>query len=157
MAFGRYLEALVSSCQAIKCDPSCLRAYQKRAGAFEAMGDISSALEDLTHVVNSKGSSSVSREAQTHLSDLQRKGKRSRPLDAYKILGLKASATGAAIKAQYRKLALQYHPDKAGDQPGADEAFKLVSQAHTILSDDTKRKRFDASQQRGCRSPTTWT
>ncbi|KAG0239504.1 hypothetical protein BGW41_007611 [Actinomortierella wolfii] len=62
--------------------------------------------------------------------------------DFYKVLGVKKDATDAEIKKAYRKLALQMHPDK-NSAPGADEAFKLISKAFTVLSDPQKRAIFD--------------
>ncbi|KAF9978356.1 hypothetical protein BGZ73_002739 [Actinomortierella ambigua] len=62
--------------------------------------------------------------------------------DFYKVLGVKKDATDAEIKKAYRKLALQMHPDK-NSAPGADEAFKLISKAFTVLSDTQKRAIFD--------------
>ncbi|KAF9949604.1 hypothetical protein BGZ65_007200, partial [Modicella reniformis] len=62
--------------------------------------------------------------------------------DFYKVLGLTKDATDADIKKAYRKLALQMHPDK-NSAPGADEAFKIVSKAFTVLSDPQKRAIFD--------------
>ncbi|KAG0308041.1 hypothetical protein BGZ99_001298 [Dissophora globulifera] len=62
--------------------------------------------------------------------------------DFYKVLGVGKDATESDIKKAYRKLALQMHPDKNG-APGADEAFKIVSKAFTVLSDPQKRAVFD--------------
>ncbi|KAF9347054.1 hypothetical protein BGX34_003441 [Mortierella sp. NVP85] len=62
--------------------------------------------------------------------------------DFYKVLGIEKDASDAEIKKAYRKLALQMHPDKNG-APGADEAFKIVSKAFTVLSDPQKRAIFD--------------
>ncbi|KAK9707830.1 Chaperone protein dnaJ [Basidiobolus ranarum] len=64
------------------------------------------------------------------------------PNDLYAILGIDKSANAAQIKKAYRKLALQFHPDK-NSAPGADEAFKLISKAFTILSDSDKKAQFD--------------
>lgn len=60
----------------------------------------------------------------------------------YEILGIEKSSTDGEVKKAYRKLALQLHPDKNG-APGADEAFKMVSRAFQILSDEGKREQFD--------------
>lgn len=70
--------------------------------------------------------------------------KAGRENDYYGVLGLKKSdePDENAIKKGYRKLALQLHPDKNG-APGADEAFKIVSKAFTILSDSDKRAMYD--------------
>ncbi|KAG0341767.1 hypothetical protein BG004_005914 [Podila humilis] len=62
--------------------------------------------------------------------------------DFYKVLGIGKDATDSEIKKAYRKLALQMHPDKNA-APGADEAFKIVSKAFTVLSDPQKRAIFD--------------
>ncbi|KAF9953534.1 hypothetical protein BGZ72_005344 [Mortierella alpina] len=62
--------------------------------------------------------------------------------DFYKVLGVNKDATELEIKKAYRKLALQMHPDKNG-APGADEAFKIISKAFTVLSDPQKRAVFD--------------
>ncbi|KAF9968137.1 hypothetical protein BGZ70_006407 [Mortierella alpina] len=62
--------------------------------------------------------------------------------DFYKVLGINKDASDSEIKKAYRKLALQMHPDKNG-APGADEAFKIVSKAFTVLSDPQKRAIFD--------------
>ena len=149
----RFLGAIVSCCCAIECDESYLRAYQRRASAYEAIGDLSSAVQDITHLINSGSSNtSVARDAQLHLTELQRKLKRSRPIDAYKILGLPMSATGTEIKSQYRKLALQFHPDKAQEKTGTAEAFKLISQSYAVLSDETRRKKYDFTLLRSHRS-----
>ncbi|ORY02625.1 DnaJ-domain-containing protein [Basidiobolus meristosporus CBS 931.73] len=64
------------------------------------------------------------------------------PNDFYAILGVEKSASEVQIKKAYRKLALQFHPDK-NSAPGADEAFKLISKAFSILSDSDKKEQFD--------------
>ncbi|PON88490.1 DnaJ domain containing protein [Trema orientale] len=62
--------------------------------------------------------------------------------DYYSILGLKPFADKEAVKKQYRKMAVMLHPDK-NKCVGADGAFKLVSEAWTLLSDNAKRKSYD--------------
>jgi molecular chaperone DnaJ len=62
--------------------------------------------------------------------------------DYYEVLGVQKNATKEEIKNTYRKLALQYHPDRNKD-PGAEEKFKELSEAYAVLSDDEKRKRYD--------------
>ncbi|CAK9155013.1 unnamed protein product [Ilex paraguariensis] len=63
-------------------------------------------------------------------------------IDFYSILGLKPSADKAMLKKQYRKMAVLLHPDK-NKTVGADGAFKLVSDAWTLLSDSNKRSTYD--------------
>jgi curved DNA-binding protein len=62
--------------------------------------------------------------------------------DPYETLGVSKSATDTEIKSAYRKLALQYHPDK-NKAVGATDKFKEVTQAYEILSNPEKRKTFD--------------
>ena len=62
--------------------------------------------------------------------------------DYYEVLGVQKNASKEEIKNVYRKLALQYHPDRNKD-PTAEEKFKELSEAYAVLSDDEKRKRYD--------------
>ena len=60
----------------------------------------------------------------------------------YEILGVPKNASKDAIKDAYRKLALQYHPDR-NKSPEAEEKFKEISEAYAVLSDDGKRQQYD--------------
>jgi len=62
--------------------------------------------------------------------------------DYYDILGVKKTATAAELKSAYRKLALQWHPDKNKSKE-AEEKFKEINQAYEVLSDATKRAKYD--------------
>lgn len=62
--------------------------------------------------------------------------------DYYKILGVGKSATQQEVKSAYRKLALQYHPDRNKGKE-AEEKFKEVTKAYEVLGDETKRKTYD--------------
>lgn len=63
--------------------------------------------------------------------------------DHYQTLGLEKTASDADIRKAYRKLALQFHPDK-NQAEGATEAFQKVGTAFAILSDPAKRRQYDA-------------
>ena len=64
--------------------------------------------------------------------------------DYYKILGVKKEATEAEIKKAYRKLALKWHPDKnPNNREEAEEKFKKINEAYSVLSDKDKRRQYD--------------
>lgn len=63
--------------------------------------------------------------------------------DYYQTLGVSKTATDKEIKAAYRKLARQYHPDVNQDDPQAEAKFKEVSEAYEVLSAPEKRSRYD--------------
>lgn len=63
--------------------------------------------------------------------------------DYYKILGVERKASPDEIKKAYRKLALQYHPDRNPDDKKAEEKFKELNEAYQVLSDEEKRTRYD--------------
>lgn len=69
--------------------------------------------------------------------------------DYYEVLGVARSASGAEIKKAYRQLALQYHPDRNGDNPEAEDKFKEASEAYEVLTDDQKRKIYDTYGHQG--------
>ena len=63
--------------------------------------------------------------------------------DYYELLGVAKNADATAIKKAYRKLAKKYHPDTNAGDPAAEQKFKDVTEAYTILSDPEKRKLYD--------------
>jgi molecular chaperone DnaJ len=64
--------------------------------------------------------------------------------DPYKVLGVAKKATDDEIKKAYRKLARQYHPDKNHGDKQAEERFKEIQEAYSILSDSDKRRAYDS-------------
>ena len=64
-------------------------------------------------------------------------------IDYYKVLGLDKSASAADIKKAYRKLARKYHPDVNPNDKEAEMKFKQLNEAHAVLSDADKRKKYD--------------
>ena len=63
--------------------------------------------------------------------------------DYYEILNVQKNATFEEIKRSYRKLAVQYHPDKHQGEKAAEEKFKEISEAYEVLSDSDKRAAYD--------------
>src|SRR5512139_2147098 len=68
--------------------------------------------------------------------------------DYYEILGVDKKASADNIKTAYRKLAMQYHPDR-NKSPDAEEKFKEISEAYAVLSDEAKRRQYDTLGQTG--------
>jgi DnaJ-class molecular chaperone len=66
--------------------------------------------------------------------------------DPYEVLGVPRSATAAAIKSAFRKLAKKHHPDSNKGDPKAAERFAEINTANEILGDEDKRKQFDRGE-----------
>ena len=64
--------------------------------------------------------------------------------DYYEILGVPKAASQDEIKKSYRKLALQFHPDRNPGDKQSEEKFKEIAEAYAVLSDEEKRKRYDS-------------
>lgn len=83
--------------------------------------------------------------------------------DYYKTLGVERNATAAELKSAFRKLALQFHPDRNPGNKQAEEKFKEINEAYEVLSDKEKRSRYDQLgdsyshwQQRGAPGDFNW-
>lgn len=68
--------------------------------------------------------------------------------DYYEVLGVQKGASKEQVKDAYRKLALQFHPDR-NKSPEAEERFKEITEAYAVLSDDEKRSQYDAYGKEG--------
>jgi molecular chaperone DnaJ len=63
--------------------------------------------------------------------------------DYYEILGVQRGASADEMKKSYRKLAMQYHPDRNPNNPTAEHKFKELNEAYDVLKDDQKRAAYD--------------
>ena len=63
--------------------------------------------------------------------------------DYYQVLGINRDAQESTIKKAYRKLAKKYHPDSNAGDPQAEQKFKEITEAYSVLSDPEKRKMYD--------------
>ncbi len=61
----------------------------------------------------------------------------------YEVLEVSKDCSGAVLKKAYRKLAMQYHPDRNPDDKEAEDKFKIINEAYQVLSDDEKRAIYD--------------
>jgi molecular chaperone DnaJ len=64
--------------------------------------------------------------------------------DYYEVLGVARNAQAEELRRAYRKLAMQYHPDRNNGDKQAEERFKEIGEAYSVLSDPQKRQRYDA-------------
>ena len=69
--------------------------------------------------------------------------------DYYQILGVTSECSDDDIRKSYRKLAMQYHPDRNPDSPEAEEKFKEIAEAYGVLTDPVKRKQYDTARKFG--------
>src|SRR5437588_1984031 len=69
--------------------------------------------------------------------------------DYYQLLGVAETASTDEIKKAFRRLAKQYHPDRNPNNPQASERFKEINEAHDVLSDPEKRKKYDTLRRYG--------
>ncbi|KAL8493921.1 hypothetical protein ACS0TY_024902 [Phlomoides rotata] len=131
-----------------------------------------SLLESQSQIKNQAKSSGGSvrdlRKARCRLSLAEEKAKKEISLDLYLILGIKESDTESEIKKSYRKAALRHHPDKAGQvltrndvaddgtlrkefgekiHTDADRLFKVIGEAYAVLSDPSKRSKYDEEEE----------
>ena len=75
--------------------------------------------------------------------------------DYYEVLGVSKGASADELKKAYRKLAIQYHPDKNPGDKEAEEKFKELAEAYDVLSDPEKRQRYDQFGHAGVGSSTS--
>ncbi len=64
-------------------------------------------------------------------------------VDYYEVLSVSRDASDSELKTAYRRLAMQYHPDRNPDDPSAEDKFKECSEAYSVLSDPEKRAAYD--------------
>ncbi|KAL4871749.1 hypothetical protein BDV12DRAFT_19263 [Aspergillus spectabilis] len=128
----QYDEAVNDCTEALQLDPTYSKAQKMRAKAHGGAGNWQEAVQDYKAVFESnpteKGIQEEIRRAEFELKKAQRK-------DYYKILGVSKDASETELKKAYRKLAIQYHPDKNRDGEKGDEMFKEIGEAYETLID----------------------
>ncbi|KAJ5487770.1 Heat shock protein DnaJN-terminal [Penicillium desertorum] len=135
-----YDSAIQDCTEALRLDPGYIKAMKCRAKAHGKAGNWEEAVRDYKSVAENNpsepGIAEEIHEAEFELKKAQRK-------DYYKILGVGKDASEQEIKKAYRKLAIQYHPDKNRDGAAGDEKFKEIGEAYETLIDSQKRAAYD--------------
>ncbi|CEI87726.1 hypothetical protein G6F70_007054 [Rhizopus microsporus] len=137
----KFEDALLDCDKAIELDNEFYKAYSRRAACYMETEKYEEAVRDYQRLVQTDGSN---REYQNLLRKAELELKKSQRKDYYKVLGLTKTATETEIKKAYRKLALQYHPDKNAGDEKAEVRFKEIGEAYAILSDPQKKARYDS-------------
>jgi DnaJ family protein C protein 7 len=143
---GNYKQTIEDCTACLDVDGSNLKALSRRASAYLKIEDYESAIRDLTA---SKKIAPQDSDVREQLHHAQRELAKSKRKDYYKILEISKDADERDIKKAYRRLALQYHPDKnhsaaEAEKTAAEAKFKDVGEANDVLSDPEKRRRYDS-------------
>ncbi|CAN0881297.1 DnaJ protein P58IPK homolog B [Linum grandiflorum] len=141
---GRGKDALSSCNDALNIDEDFIEALVQRGEAKILTEDWEGAVEDLKSAAQQSPQDRSIREA---LMRAEKALKMSKRKDWYKILGVSKTASIAEIKRAYKKLALQWHPDKnVENREEAENKFREIAAAYEVLGDDEKRARFDRGE-----------
>lgn len=149
-----------------------IRDYGQAARDIERLVSlITIQVEDKAHHIGASDRSTSRtndlRQARLRLSEIEEEARKDIPLDMYLILGVDPSVSTSEIKKPYRKAALRHHPDKAGQflarsdngddglwkeiaeevYKDADRLFKMIGEAYAVLSDPTRRARYDTEEE----------
>jgi DnaJ family protein C protein 3 len=140
---GRGKDGLNSCNEALNIDAELIEALHQRGEAKLLLEDWEGAVEDLKQAAQN----SQDMEIHESLGKAEKALKMSKRKDWYKILGISRTASISEIKKAYKKLALQWHPDKnVGNREEAENKFREIAAAYEILGDDDKRARFDRGE-----------
>ncbi|KAI0708149.1 protein prenylyltransferase [Fomitopsis betulina] len=141
----RHEDALEDTEESLRLYNASFKALRTRARIYlhlekydASIADFKSAIEQAEY----DGSSADVKALKGELKKAELALKRSKTKDYYKILGVHRECSDVDIKKAYRRESLKHHPDKGGDE----EKFKLVAEAHSILSDPMKRQRYDLGE-----------
>lgn len=151
-------EALQDCHRAVSLDSSSVKALLRRAACRAALGMLADAAADFERVLQLQPGNPTALDGRQRAAAANGgcgfKGREEEAgelrgeedFDPYEVLGVKRTANVREIKAAFRRLALQYHPDKyAGEEKElAAEKFNRAKLAHSVLSDDFRRGQLDA-------------
>lgn len=141
---GRGNDAVNSCTEALSIDEELVEALVQRGEAKLIIEDWEGAVADIKSAAEKSPQDMNIRET---LMRAEKALKLSQRKDWYKILGISKTASMAEIKRAYKKLALQWHPDKNVDnREEAEEKFREIAAAYEILGDEDKRTRYDRGE-----------
>lgn len=141
---GRGNDAINSCTEALNIDEELVEALTQRGEAKLIVEDWEGAVEDLKTAAHKSQEDMNIREA---LHRAEKALKLSKRKDWYKILGVSKTSSIAEIKRAYKKLALQWHPDKnVENREEAEAKFQEIAAAYEVLGDDEKRVRYDRGE-----------
>ncbi|CAH9096137.1 unnamed protein product [Cuscuta europaea] len=141
---GRGKDAISSCSEALQIDEELVEALTQRGEAKLLTEDWEGAVADLKLAAEK---SPQDRHIRETLMRAERSLKLSQRKDWYKILGISKTASASEIKKAYKRLALQWHPDKNTDNREEAEAkFRDVAAAYEVLGDEDKRTRYDRGE-----------
>ncbi|XP_030494090.2 dnaJ protein P58IPK homolog [Cannabis sativa] len=141
---GRGKDALSSCNEALNIDGELLEALVQRGEAKLLTEDWEGAVEDLKSAAQQSSQDMNIREAYMRAEKALKMSKRK---DWYKILGVSKTAAVSEIKRAYKRLALQWHPDKnVENREEAEAKFREIAAAYEVLGDEDKRTRYDRGE-----------
>jgi len=128
-------------------DENNIKAYLRRANSYTALEQYEDAARDYEKAMQMDPENS---DTARLLRDAKLSLKKSKRKDYYKILGVATTASEPEVKSAYRKGALKWHPDKNCEseesKKKAEQIFKEISEAYSVLSDPQKRRRYDMGE-----------
>jgi len=140
----KYDDALNDCNRALELDPKYHKVLQRRGDVYMQLEEYEKALHDYENFRRSVPRSQQ-RGIREKIHKAQLEQKKAERKDYYKILGVAKDASDRDIKRAYRKLAVKYHPDRYdGDKEEGTKKFKEIGEAYAVLSDSTKRSRYDS-------------
>ncbi|KAG6697018.1 hypothetical protein I3842_09G178900 [Carya illinoinensis] len=141
---GRGKDAITSCNEALSIDGELIDALVQRGEAKLLTEDWEGAVEDLKSAAQKSPQDMNIREAFMRAEKALKMSKRK---DWYKILGVSRMASISDIKRAYKKLALQWHPDKnVENREEAEAKFREIAAAYEVLSNEEKRTRYDRGE-----------
>ncbi|XP_006461589.1 hypothetical protein AGABI2DRAFT_185760 [Agaricus bisporus var. bisporus H97] len=147
LKLSKHEEALQDTTSSLTLSPNSFKALRTRARIHLHLENYDSSIADFKSAIQqaeTEGSATDNdvRGLRSELKKAEAALKRSKTKDYYKILGVGRECGDGEIKKAYRRESLKHHPDKGGDE----EKFKLVVEAHAVLSDPQRRARYDMGE-----------